>query len=140
MSAEEFTEEARGRLVRKTQRWAKVFGILSGLSFASAIASIVVWGDWQDGNRAVDVLIISWVLFAIGAAIEASKADDYRYSLSLPDLDQRIREIDEMSHRARELANTAHSRIAQIERMGQQGRVIIPDTLNVRLTNDGSSG
>ena len=81
-------------------------------------------------------LFVALVLLCVGGLFAASKADEYRYALSLPDLDQRIREIGDESGRAWDLANTAHNRIAQIERMGQQGRVVIPDTLNVRLTKE----
>lgn len=130
----EFTEDVRAKLVRKKQQWARVFGALSALSFALTIVFVVAQPSSVDnpGNW----LLIAFILLGWAAVTESSKADDYRYSLSVPDLDERIEEIQLDARRSRDLANSAHDRIAQIERMGQQGRVVIPDTLNVRLTKE----
>lgn len=135
MSAE-FTDETRARIVRKYRRIAKAMLTLSIGSFLGSVASIVVLGTFEDGNKTAGWLLAAFVLFGIGATSNASRADEFAYGRTAVDLDDRLEQIEFRALRARELADSAHNRIAQIERMGQQGRVVIPDTLNVRLTRD----
>lgn len=138
MPDNDFTPEARARLVRRYWRAAKCMFALCVASFVGAVASIPLLGFAQDGNTLAGWLIGAFALFSIGAAMCASKSDSYKYGLALPDLDGRLKNAEDRAARAWELADSAHDRIAQIERMGQQGRVVIPDTLNVRLTKERS--